>query len=129
MSASTKLAPKIAGVDLSLPKVLGLKILRKRKVETIDDKSAHAQVELLSMLPTFEFKDLEPHAIDDFKIVWVQHDLGSLVSEEGIKEASMVEVEELKARSAKVEALEAKANIMLKAVEEEMAKLQSEVKE
>ncbi|EHA8588602.1 hypothetical protein COCNU_scaffold005955G000010 [Cocos nucifera] len=71
------------GTNPSLSKVLGLKILWKRKVEMTSSKSAHARVEFLPTPPTSEIEKSDPHAIDDFKIVHVQHDLGSPVLEKG----------------------------------------------
>ncbi|EHA8586296.1 putative ankycorbin-like [Cocos nucifera] len=70
-------------MDPSLLKVLGPKILQKRKVETTSGKSAHALVELLPVPLISELEDPKPHAIDDFKIVWIQDDSGSPILEDG----------------------------------------------
>ncbi|KAG1370044.1 hypothetical protein COCNU_15G004100 [Cocos nucifera] len=73
----------LEGMDPSLLKVLGPKILRKRKVETTDGKSAHARIEPLPTPLTFETEESEPQAIDNFQIVWVHCNSSSLVLEEG----------------------------------------------
>ena len=69
-------------MDPNLPNVLGPKTLWKRKPETANGKFAHARVRLLPTPLAFELEDLEPSTIDDFKMVWILHDLDSSILEE-----------------------------------------------
>ncbi|KAG1334123.1 hypothetical protein COCNU_03G002420 [Cocos nucifera] len=70
-------------VDLSLPKMLDSKSLRKRVVEPTSNRSTYARVEHLLALPTFGSEELGSHTADDFRIMSVQPDLGSSALEEG----------------------------------------------
>ncbi|KAG1331591.1 hypothetical protein COCNU_02G015590 [Cocos nucifera] len=84
-SSLPSIKTQIAGMNLSLPKVLGQKIHQKRKAEPTGNISAHVRVELLPALPTSKSEEPKPLFIDNFEIIWVQHDLGSPVAEESQK--------------------------------------------
>ena len=82
-SNASWLALQIVGMVPNLPKILGLKTLQKRKIETTSDKSVRTRVEPLPASPTSKTKESEPQAIGDFQIVQVQHDSSSLILKEG----------------------------------------------